>query len=63
MAAIPELQEKQGDFLVVVEANVHELIVQNAEEVEEEQQIEAEFNLITKDKPPKISISKLATSL
>lgn len=55
-AAIPHLQEKQCDVQVAMEASVHELIVQNVEEVEEEQQLEPESDRITMDETHKIPI-------
>lgn len=48
--------KKQGDVLVVVEANVHKLIAQNTKEAEDEHQLEEESDLITINKTPKMPI-------
>lgn len=54
---VQQLQEKWGDVLVAMEANVHELIVQNVDEAKEEQ----ELGLATMDESPSVQVSMLTT--
>lgn len=48
---------------MLVEASIHELIVQNIDETEGENQLKQEADLIAMDEPTNVQVSMLATTL